>query len=423
MSFCKERRLGQMTLINQPFNGQFGEILLTKLKSNYNKLTISVAFAKNSGVLRLKPELERFKARGGNIQIFVGVDMQGTTYEALLNLLPLCNSLYVVHSEDSATTFHPKVYLLENSTSFWMAVGSNNLTGGGLWTNFECCQCNDGVFGTSENDELYMPFVSLLARYKDSNYECTRQIQNEDDIIELERGGYIIREISQRFNHNEARKRQAQTGKGPLFGRPTRAGLPRLQGDNSEIHPTGSRMQVRGGATVQATHNIRTSNSSELIWLETRSMTGGSRNILDLSKLGNIFKGTGAGSRYETDNPSFILGSIAFFDIQPEDIGIIKNITINYDGTDYSMCTIKFATNNGSWRIQLKGTNAEKGLAIHSVNGLGWLVNKILVFEKIRTDYYSLAVLEPSDLPTCRAASYVVARNGSSRNSKEYGLL
>ena len=67
--------------------------------------------------------MNRFKERGGNIQIFVGVDMQGTTYEALQNLLPLCDALYVVHSEDSITTFHSKVYLLENDTNIWMAVG------------------------------------------------------------------------------------------------------------------------------------------------------------------------------------------------------------------------------------------------------------------------------------------------------------
>ena len=47
-----------MSLINQPFNGQLGEILISKLQENYNRLTILVAFAKNSGVLRIKPALE-----------------------------------------------------------------------------------------------------------------------------------------------------------------------------------------------------------------------------------------------------------------------------------------------------------------------------------------------------------------------------
>ena len=195
-----------------------------------------------------------------------------------------------------------------------------------------------------------------------------------------------------------------------------------INGSGPAVRLAGRPLQFRRGETVQANHVIEATNVNEQIWFETRSMTGGSRNILDLSMLGNIIQGSGVGSRYETDNPNIILGSIAFFDIQPEDTMAVKDITVNYNGIDYSTCTIKFATNNGSWRIQLKG-NREGGAKIHLVNGVGWLVNKILVFEKIRTDYYSLSVLGPGDLAACRAASYVVAHNGSSRDSKEYGLL
>jgi hypothetical protein len=411
-----------VSLINQPFNGQLGETLIAKLQGNYHRLTILVAFAKNSGVLRMKPALEHFKANGGSIQIFVGVDIQGTTYEALQNLFSLCDALYVVHSEDGATTFHSKVYLLENDTDIWMAVGSNNLTGGGLWTNFESCQCNDCAVGTPEYSNLHTPFTAVLANYTNPDYECSRRIENESDIIELERAGYVIREVRQRISQNEERARHALAGRNTLFGRQRRAGLPKIEGIEPAARPVGGQVQVRSGETVQATHAIGASNASERIWFETRRLTGGSRNILDLSKLGNIISGNGTGSRYETDNPNIILGGIAFFDIQPEDTEIVKDITVNYNGIDYSPCTIKFATNNGSWRVQLKG-NSPDGQKIHSVNGSGWLVSKILIFEKIRTDYYSLSVMESKDLTTCRAASYVVAHNGSGRDSKEYGLL
>jgi hypothetical protein len=413
---------GRMPLINQPFNGQLGEILKTKLKENYNRLTILAAFAKNSGVLRMKPALESFKASGGNIQIFVGVDMQGTSYEALQNLLPLCDALYVVHSEDSATTFHSKVYLLENDTYIWMAVGSNNLTGGGLWTNFESCQCKDCTVGTPEYDELHTPFAALLENYMDSDYDCSRSIENEDDIIELENEGYIIREVKQRIEQNEERARRARTRRNTLFGRQRRSNLPRIQGGEPTPPPAGGHVQVRRGVTVQSAHVIEATDASEHIWFETRKLTGGSRNILDLSKLGKIISGNGIGSRYETDNPNFILGGVAFFDIQPEDTTVIKDVIVNYNGDDYSMCTIKFTDGNGSWRIQLKGENSD-GVKIHLINGNGWLVEKILVFEKIRTDYYSLSVLESEDLQSCRDASYVVAHNGLGNSSKEYGLL
>ena len=82
-----------MIMLNQPFNGQLGEILKDKMAGPYNKLTILSAFAKNSGVLRLKPTLEQFKSAGGYIEAFIGVDAHGTSYEAVLNLFELCNEL------------------------------------------------------------------------------------------------------------------------------------------------------------------------------------------------------------------------------------------------------------------------------------------------------------------------------------------
>lgn len=128
-----------MPIINQPFQGQLGDILISKLTENYKSITIFSAFAKNSGVLRLKDPLVSFKKSGGYVKTFIGIDLDGTSYEALLNLYALCDELYVIHSENFSVTYHSKIYLLENDDKAWCAVGSNNLTGGGLWTNFESC--------------------------------------------------------------------------------------------------------------------------------------------------------------------------------------------------------------------------------------------------------------------------------------------
>ena len=407
-----------MTLINQPFDGQFGNLLIDKLKEDYKRLIVVVAFARNSGVLRLKPGLERFRANGNKVQMFVGVDFQGTSCEALRNLLLLCDELYVIHSEDNSMTFHSKVFLLENEEKVWMAVGSNNLTASGLWTNLESCHCQEYQIGTPEFSSHFEPFADLIARYTGSDCEYSRKVKCESDIYELERSGYLIREAQQRINRNTDNARKTQAGGVALFGRPRRAGLPKVQLEGQ----TGKDVKVRQGETVRATHAIETSDDNERIWFETRRLTGGSRNILDLSKLGTVTSGAGNGSRYETDDHRFILGGVAFFDIEPEDVTIVKDITINYDGTDYAPCTIKYTPSNGSWRIQLKG-RCVSGRSIHLIHGSGWLVDKILIFEKIRSDYYALSVLEPGNLPSCRAASYVVAQNGSARDSKEYGLF
>lgn len=407
-----------MALINQPFDGQLGNILIEKLKEEYNRLTIVVAFAKNSGVLRLKQELERFKSKGGSIHIFVGVDIQGTSYEALKNLLPLCDSLYVVHSEDSSAIFHSKVFLLEDDTKIWMAVGSNNLTGGGLWTNFESFQCQECLVNSHEFNASYVPFKELVDRYSDVDYGCSRRIQSEDDINKLLSGGYVVHEVKQRIKQKDEVEKRMQK-EAALFARSRRANLPKV----SASEPAEQKIQARHGESVQATNTISETNENERVWFEARKLTGGSRNILDLSKLGRIANGTATGSRYETNDYRYILGGVAFFDIDPTDTEVVKNITINYDGKDYSPCTIKFAPDNGSWRIQIKGQSTDGKTTIQSVEGRGWLVDKILVFEKIRTDYYALSVLTSATLVDCKLASYVVARNGSSPESKEYGFF
>ena len=49
-----------MPILNQPFQGQLGNVLIDKIENyDYSSLTIFSAFAKNSGVLRLKSSYVR----------------------------------------------------------------------------------------------------------------------------------------------------------------------------------------------------------------------------------------------------------------------------------------------------------------------------------------------------------------------------
>ena len=76
-----------MSIINQPFQGQLGDILISELKNGYTNFTIFSAFAKNSGVLRLKESIENFKSSGGYVKAFIGIDLDGTSYEAFSNII------------------------------------------------------------------------------------------------------------------------------------------------------------------------------------------------------------------------------------------------------------------------------------------------------------------------------------------------
>lgn len=413
-----------MILLNQPFNGQLGDLLISKMQQQYNKLTIFSAFAKNSGVLRLKPAMEQFKANGGRIEAFIGVDAHGTSYEAVLNLFELCDELYIVHSESGSTTFHSKVYMLSNdSGEKWMAVGSNNLTGGGLWTNFESATCFD-VDASLENCSTQ--FEQLIDRYKDPDYACSMHITSQEDLNNLLEEDYLRGEITIQLEARAEHQTRSTGGRQQAprrFGNQTGIHMPRLNRT-----PAGGVVRQRRGRVeteVQAIVPIAATNASERMWFETRALTGGSRNILDLSKLGRKVLGDANGTRYETDNANYILGDVVFFDVNPEDTDVEKSVTVNYNGVDYTDCVIKYPDGdlaNGTWRIQLKG-QAASGEKLHRVGGADWLCNKILVFEKIRTDYYVFSVLEVNQLETLKQQSQVVATNGSAANSKMYGLL
>ena len=412
-----------MSILNQPFQGQLGNVLIDKIENdNYNQITIFSAFAKNSGVLRLKSSLEKFKKAGGKITAFIGIDLDGTSYEALLNLYSLCDSLYVIHSENMSTTYHSKIYLLENDTSAWCAIGSNNFTGGGLWTNFESTSIQEYSL-PAQHKELENIY-SIITKYSDSDYICSTKISSVDDINTLLDSNYISKEVSQKIATIKRRtSEKANQKKNHLFGS-EKVSIPRIT--TQKPRKPLSQNKKSAQPDVDYIVNIPTTSpafTNEQFWFEMRKSTGGSRNILDLSKLGQIVEGSVVGTPYEYTDSNRMYGGIKFFEINPEDISREKNITINYLGKDYFPSTIKFAPDNGSWRIQLKGKPTDGTNELSKFGNRGDFVFKILVFEKITPDYYVLSLLDDSELENIKSLSRVWGRNGSGVTSKAYGML
>lgn len=409
-----------MSIINQPFQGQLGELLKTELSSDYKSITIFSAFAKNSGVLRLKDSLKQFRDAGGTIKAFIGIDLDGTSYEALLNLFALCNELYVIHSENFSTTYHSKIYLLENEQTAWCAIGSNNLTGGGLWTNFESCSIQTFKLPDekSELDNIY----TIIEKYVNPLYSCSSKISSINDIDTLLNDNYISKEVTQKITNLEKRVFQKkQQKKNALFGT-EKVSIPTLM----SVKPLSDTLSTASDSTLDfvfTTDKEVPAFTNEQFWFEMRKSTGGSRNILDLSKLGQIEAGSVKGTPYEHTDSKHMYGGIKFFDIDPDDTSCEKNITINYLGKDYYPSTIKFAPDNGSWRIQLKGSPNDNSEELSKYGNHGAFAHKILIFEKINTNYYVLSLLAESELDKIKSLSRVWARNGSGTKSKAYGML
>ena len=414
-----------MELMNQPFSGQLGDRLIELLDSaDYHTLNVAVAFAKNSGVLRVKDAFSHFRERGGSVNVYVGVDLGGTSYEALTTLRLHTDSLNVVHSE-CGQTFHSKIYQFSGEKSGLLVVGSHNLTAGGLWTNFES-SVHIPIDGekaaeakmSKEMGDYFQELAGLATSFM--------PITSQDEIERLLDEGYVTKEVADRVRRASDAKRDGS--KERLFGNGAPAKLPRLTSTKQEGQ-TETKVASPEVPTPTDTATVNAEDSNQTIWFETREMTGGSRNILDLSKKSLVESGNPTGTPFDLGEAGFMRGGVEFFGLNPTATDQTANITINFEGQDYLENTILYPEGNnanGTWRLQIKGKNSSSQKITDAFRTEGrahYLVRKIVTFTKVTDDYYYLSVFPDSDLEEFKEASNIVARNGSSRKARFLGLI
>ena len=127
--------------IIQPISQPTGDFrLLNWLNENFNRNTYNsfqclVAFAKVKPFYKMHESIRKWKALGKNIEAIIGIDHKGTSVQALQYALSNFQHTYILHADHS--TFHPKLYIFSGDTEAAVYYGSNNLTSGGLETNFE----------------------------------------------------------------------------------------------------------------------------------------------------------------------------------------------------------------------------------------------------------------------------------------------
>lgn len=417
-----------MELLTQPFNGSLGDRLKELLRSGkFNKLNMAVAFAKNSGVLRLINDFDFFLKNGGKINAYIGVDLGGTSYEALTALLPRTTSLHIIHAE-TTQSFHSKMYNFIGEDEELLIVGSNNLTGGGLWTNFE----SSLIVSTDYKDNVHMQgeFSRYVEELKSLDDSCMN-IEKQDDINKLLQNGYVEKEVFTLIQRNSQNKRDAKnTNK--LFGNGKPTQLPQLK---TWPKPRMSSPTKRPKTTTITTTTttapnppVPASKGGDTIWFETRAMTGGSRNILDLSMKSLLVSGNPRGTAYDISEPNYMSGAVKFFGIDPSNTSNHKDITINYEGIDYAGNTILFPEGikaNGTWRLQIKGKDlsGNKITEILKQAGNPYLPHKVIAFTKIKDDYYFMSVFPESQIDSFKKASWLLAFNGSSEKARQLGII
>jgi HKD family nuclease len=152
--------------LNQFEKGKLGDKLQALLEgyggTEFERFYILSAYAKSSGVERLRKSVEKFRQTGGKVWAVVGVGQKNTSIQALQGLITLCDKAWVYHNRSRMSTFHPKVYAFEkpNQRAF-VFIGSGNLTGGGLFTNYE-------IMAYSEYDLTEPTQAASFGRIKDA---------------------------------------------------------------------------------------------------------------------------------------------------------------------------------------------------------------------------------------------------------------
>ncbi len=159
-------------LLNQPDDCQLADSLRSLLnKTETLKFDALVAFAVSSGIQELHQELETFLGRGGSVRIVVGVSNRVTTVEALKLLLDLGRKgakVFVFHNDHSANPiFHPKLYLFQGKSGAVLIVGSNNMTGKGLVSNYEISLMVEPDFEKQEAAEFVASVEKIIEKYCD----------------------------------------------------------------------------------------------------------------------------------------------------------------------------------------------------------------------------------------------------------------
>lgn len=141
------------------------------------ELVIVSAFASMSAVLRLKSRVEAIRASGGATRLILGVDLGGTSKEVLQEVAGWNLDVTIMKNRLFGCIFHPKIYYSRWQTSATIIVGSNNLTDGGLYRNYEAA--SRSRFTLPDDEAELNKSLAELGRYIKPSGETAKKLTPE----------------------------------------------------------------------------------------------------------------------------------------------------------------------------------------------------------------------------------------------------
>lgn len=391
-----------------------GNFIIDSLESNkYKSFNAFVAFVSTNGLKNIFDQMLDFKKAGGEIKLYLGVDLNATSKEALEKLLEHDIESYVVYSPNNII-YHPKIYAFEGDKAKRAIIGSSNLTESGLFQNIEASVCVDFENNDENGDEfladIYDHFNSVINQEHPSCQLLTNEILEiliKNNVV-LNEGEIRAKsnKINKEFGQKEAKSNARLL---EIFGKIT-----------SKRPPKGFKKTVvkKEFIAEEKTSLVNIiDETTELavgsMWIETGLMTGGSRNILDLSKKGRL-------------NGVNKFGSVSFFGIDPNNENQTKDINLVFGGKIYKNNKIFYAPANSNWRMRLNGETSEgeklTKFSIPSLGQNGGFQHKILLFTKIDDFNFRLEILDQDDMQKLIENSSNWAKSGSG-NGRAYGII
>lgn len=168
----------QTQFLGQPFGGgtQLGTAVLEAMEAMPGGSLLAItAWAKASGLRRLKEPFKEYRASRGTAHVLLGIDAAGATWEGLEHALELFDEVRVFHDPGSRT-FHPKVYIVRGPgdppSEAFIAVGSSNMTKGGLFENYEASLAVHLDPSTEEGGRLLESAIGYYQSFLDAGDAC-----------------------------------------------------------------------------------------------------------------------------------------------------------------------------------------------------------------------------------------------------------
>ncbi|MBN1547239.1 MAG: hypothetical protein JW902_11315 [Syntrophaceae bacterium] len=208
----------RVEFIVQP-DTQLGKVLTDLLDSDPNpsRIVFVAAFVSVQTIMRVKQQILYLKNAGADIRFVLGIDLGGTSQEALAELLSWQIDCRIVNHRLPGHTFHPKLYVFEWADEAAVIIGSNNITEGGFFNNYEGAA--HIIYDLPDDAEDFSNVRDKLRRFLDPDGPVVKPLTDEllRDLVDR---GDVPTEEEARKNRVASRKLKASAEgkKEPLFG-------------------------------------------------------------------------------------------------------------------------------------------------------------------------------------------------------------